>query len=949
LVRRGFAFIPAVLATAALLLHSAGCSNDADERVEALLALAPDLPAEMARQLVASDDSTLYDYARETGRLVFTSQSSYLRDRLDCSSLDAFVSTSRVIYPVMMRIDEVVSVVFLKEPPQHSALFDLPLETGMRMTRLIEKRLALVNDSGIPYDEKIAALESMADQFAQQGLDGQQAVTEALISEVAGRQGDRDRFFDYTHRALSRIRKGRQERLACQLMGTLGNYYKQVGEVDSMRYYWDAAIELSRRASLAGQEARIATFYAAYYEGIGRLALAQDYYSMAIDVVREANAGLMGLRYLVDALEFHADLGAWEIVGRNLPRAKRAANGEGYLKSEFEHLHRVALKVVEARYLMSKGEVEAADSLFSDCNEKTRETYYAEYRTRVLRYWAEGLLQAGQPSRAIPVIDEGVRFTGGGNQPEQHLKFLFMRACAAVDVGDPPTADSVLAEFDEAVDRDVEGLHIEWIKSALLHARIDEQRHDDAAALEHLELAVQRFTDCAAHVDASVHGYLWIGRCDELRTEFHREIAASPKLGYAFELFWRDAFSLLGTERRKDAAFASAAPTNGAVDGHPIIADLQRRADRACGAMKKYGATHLVYAQVGDEVWRWTCTPRGEVSRVVLPSTAEQLEDAIRRAWRVMSQDPLSAEAKSDPALVADLGELAGILLPADVTDAPAADGTPLLFITAEGFTGRLPFEALDIGTGGSYKPLLSAFDVGYVRHLREIPAGIPAGNGLVVANSSSGRPGLDICSPPLSKAIVEANKVAGWYPGSEVLVNDTATKANVISSWQKASFLYLATHLVEDPDVPYLSLVPLAPPGGSSDPETSCLDMADIRGADFTLCNAVVLNQCSSGKAYLGSHNKSPGLSSAFLDAGAGSVIQTLWNIRDDEAGEFMPSIVPELGSSPVDLVRAVSRAKRSRMQGPSGVRHPFAWAPYTIQLGRLQSSRSLTGNTSQ
>jgi hypothetical protein len=658
---------------------------------------------------------------------------------------------------------------------------------------------------------------------------------------------------------------------------------------------------------------------------------------MALDVVREENTGLMGLRYLIDALEFHADLGAWEIVGRNLPRAKRAAYGEGYLKSEFKHLQRVALQVVEARYLMSKGSVEEADSLFSDCSEKTRETFYAEYHTRALRYWAEGLLQAGRPSEAIPVIDEGIRFTGDGNQPEERSRFLFMRARAALDAGNPSAADSMIAAFDESVDRDVEGLHIEWIKSALLHARIDAARHDDAAALEHLETAVQRFTACASHVDASVHGYLWIGRCDELRMGFHSAIESNPELGYGFELFWRDAFGLLGTEGRRGARVAPSSAETGEPGEHPLIRELERYAGRAKGAMKRYGATHLVYARVDQEIWRWTCTPRGEVSRVVLPSTAGQLENIIRRTWSAMSRDPLSSEGTPDPPLVADLRELAGILLPASMIEATVGDTPRLLFITTEGFAGRLPFEALNIGTGGTYKPLLTAFDVGYIRHLREVPAEMPAGNGLVVANSTSGRPGRDICPAPLSKAVVEANRVAGWYPESEILLNETATKANVLSSWQDASFLYLATHLVEDPNVPYLSLVPLTPPGGSGSAETSCLDMADIRGADFTRCSAVVLNQCSSGKAYLGSHNESPGLSSAFLDSGAGSVIQTLWNVRDDEAGEFMPSIIPDLGSSPVDLVRAISRAKRARMEGPSGVRHPFAWAPYTIQLGRL------------
>jgi CHAT domain-containing protein len=297
----------------------------------------------------------------------------------------------------------------------------------------------------------------------------------------------------------------------------------------------------------------------------------------------------------------------------------------------------------------------------------------------------------------------------------------------------------------------------------------------------------------------------------------------------------------------------------------------------------------------------------------------------------------MERDAPPNAGLVEDLTVLAAGLLPPEVLRSLRSEISPLFFVTADGFIGRIPFEALNIGNASEYKPLLSSFDVGYIRHLRKTTANLPAKPGLIVANTSTGRPGRDVCSAPLTKVISEVEKVAGRFPGSEVLVNASATKANVVSLWQEASFLYLATHLLEDPDVPYMSLVPLAPADNSAVSANSCLDMADIRAADFSRCNAVVLNQCSSGKPYLGARNSSPGLASAFLDSGAGTVVQTLWNVRDDYAGAFMPSIISDLESSSLELVRALCRAKRARMISESGIRHPFLWAPYTIQLGRL------------
>jgi len=657
---------------------------------------------------------------------------------------------------------------------------------------------------------------------------------------------------------------------------------------------------------------------------------------MAIDIVREGNTGRMGLRHLVNALEFHANLGAWEIVGRNLPRAKRLEHASGYVATQFDDLHRVSLRVVEARYLMARGRVNKADSVFAACRTQLRGTFYTEHYIRILRYWADGLLQNGHSTEAIPIIDEGIQFTRGGNQPNSYCGFLIMRARAAVDVGDLVTADSVLELFDGHVTGDEGEDRYEWIVSSVLRARIERQRGNSSAALAELKTALERFVTSVEDVDASVHGYLWIGRCGELRRELHLALAGQPRLGYSFELFWREAFKHLGATGRIGVPSVAGAGAGESPGDRPLFRSLERYADEASRSIAKHEAIHCIFLSIDGELWRWTCS-RGEIRRDVLESPSDALESVARRAWSGMSQDPMADDATPDAGLVEDLSVLAACLLPPEVLQSPRSENTPLFFVTADGFIGRIPFEALNIGKAGEYIPLLGSFDVGYIRHLRKPTANLPALPGLFVANTSTGRPGRDACSAALTEVIGEVERVASRFPGSEVLVNESATKANVLSLWQEASFLYLATHLLEDPDVPYMSLVPLAPADDSDVSAKSCLDMADIRAADFSRCNAVVLNQCSSGKPYLGARNTSPGLASAFLDSGAGTVVQTFWNVRDDYAGTFMASIISDLESSSLDLVRALCRAKRARMSQESGIRHPFLWAPYTIQLGRL------------
>jgi hypothetical protein len=589
---------------------------------------------------------------------------------------------------------------------------------------------------------------------------------------------------------------------------------------------------------------------------------------------------------------------------------------------------------------MANGRVEEANAVFQICRDRLRGTVYSEHYIRVLRQWADGLLQNGRPAESVRTIEEGLRVTRDAEPPESHCRFLIMRARAAVDIGDLSAAESALAIFEGTGEFDDEELHQERIASAVLRARIQKQRHNTDGLHSQLETAVERFVASAKSVDASVHGYLWIGRCEELRRELHLAARDEPKLGYGIELFWRDAFSLLGADGRDGSSPALVDPgfaTSGESADHPsLLGRLVSRADAACRAVSKYGGTHCEYFVIDNEVWRWTCS-RGDIRRDVLDMGADELEEVAGRAWFAMSLDPGSADAAPDAGLVEDLRTLSGVLLPPEVLQRTPPEQPPLLFVSADGFIGRLPFETFNVGNPGEYLPLISIFDVAYIRHVRELAADMPASPGLVVASGSSGHPSRNVCPAPLTEVFEEGERVISNYPDAELLMNESATKANVLSRWQEASFLYLATHLLEDPDVMYMALVPLAPAGKTDAPSMSYLDMADIRSADFSRCKTVVLDQCSSGKPYVGARNTSPGLASAFLDAGAATVIQTFWNVRDEDAASFMPAIAGELESSSVHLIRVLCNAKRAHMKSESGVRHPFRWAPYAIQLGRL------------
>lgn len=153
---------------------------------------------------------------------------------------------------------------------------------------------------------------------------------------------------------------------------------------------------------------------------------------------------------------------------------------------------------------------------------------------------------------------------------------------------------------------------------------------------------------------------------------------------------------------------------------------------------------------------------------------------------------------------------------------------------------------------------------------------------------------------------------------------------------WEDVSYVYIATHIIRDPQVPYLVHIPLAFPGGDAGPEAAYLDITDIRSADLTGCEIVVLSGCGSGAPYIESHVVGPSLADAFLDAGAGAVVQTFWNIRDEDARDFMSEYVRVWNDPQSSKVHSLCEIKRRRLEGEHGIRHPSHWAAYSIKLGR-------------
>jgi tetratricopeptide (TPR) repeat protein len=188
-----------------------------------------------------------------------------------------------------------------------------------------------------------------------------------------------------------------------------------------------------------------------------------------------------------------------------------------------------------------------------------------------------------------------------------------------------------------------------------------------------------------------------------------------------------------------------------------------------------------------------------------------------------------------------------------------------------------------------------------------------------------------------LKEAMKEGEKVASSNPEARFLKGVSASKANLLALWEKVSYIYIASHMLRDPQFPYLTIIPLASPAKVSGPDAEVVDITDIRAADLSKCKIVVLSGCSSGAPYLEGLISGPSLGDAFLDAGADAVVFTFWDILDREAGQLMASYFGEWEKWDSSPVHKLCHIRRMDIRSSRQPNHPLRWASYSIKIGKL------------
>ncbi len=270
--------------------------------------------------------------------------------------------------------------------------------------------------------------------------------------------------------------------------------------------------------------------------------------------------------------------------------------------------------------------------------------------------------------------------------------------------------------------------------------------------------------------------------------------------------------------------------------------------------------------------------------------------------------DPQYVATFQEPMLKAAQGHLASFYqeLIAPVADLLAAKH---LVFAPHGFLHHVPFHALF--DGEAY--LIDKFSVSYAPSAsvyalcREKAVSI-SGDSLIL--------GIADAQAPLILEEVEA--LRGILPNAKLFVGEAASEAVLKSHGPTSRIVHIATHGYFRQDNPMFSSIRLG---------DSYLSLYDLY--HFKLpAELVVLSGCATGRNTVTLGDELMGLVRGLLQAGAQSLMLSLWDVHDASTRDFMIAFYSRLAqgiAKPLALQAAMAEIRQSHP-------HPYYWAPFSL-----------------
>jgi len=231
------------------------------------------------------------------------------------------------------------------------------------------------------------------------------------------------------------------------------------------------------------------------------------------------------------------------------------------------------------------------------------------------------------------------------------------------------------------------------------------------------------------------------------------------------------------------------------------------------------------------------------------------------------------------------------------------------LVFVQHGLLHYVPFHALH--DGESY--LIDNFSVSYapsasVYALCQSKPANTAGGALVL-----GVP--DAQTPSIEK---EVEALSAMLPGAKVFMGEQATEAILRTHGRGSRIVHIATHGYFRQDNPMFSSIRLG------DSHLSLYDLSHLQ----LPAELVVLSGCATGLNVITPGDELIGLTRGLLQAGAQSLVLSLWDVHDESTKDFMIAFYARLQQGGAKSTAMQEAMIELREKHP----HPYHWAPFSL-----------------
>jgi CHAT domain-containing protein/tetratricopeptide (TPR) repeat protein len=551
---------------------------------------------------------------------------------------------------------------------------------------------------------------------------------------------------------------------------------------------------------------------------------------------------------------------------------------------------------------------------------------------------------AGRPNLQLATWREGVALIDRDNNLLRRAMAHDSMADAAIAAGLPEIAQEQYAEAARlsALGSQSEASRNYAVEVDIRIAQLEER-------LGHSDAAATRLTTIQRQVGALSNNYLvqmFYSTLGELELARHREPEAEKALRTALALAETSLGTLRNeTERARWRKYS--APAYLALSEAQLVQDRSQEAletyELYLGAPQRMASappqqrllnstqipnpmqlpsrlplltkeTVLAYAALPDGLAIWVYDDRGINGRW-MHKPIEDLQESAKR-FQDLASDPksdLSALRRGARTLFEEL------IAPVQAFLAPGRT----LVIEADGWLGRLPFEAL-LDTDNHYliedSPIVHSPGLYSQMRLRN-GKGISPDLAALVVGSATSSPVDGLV--PLPDVASEADSVASGFDTARVLKGASATLSAVEAELPRAQVFHFAGHSLSTPGKTGLMLED----GDGKGKAPLLLDAADVRHLHLRSLQLAVLSACSTAAAGGGS-SEFDSVTDAFLSAGVPHVVASRWAVDSSETRAFVEDFYHNALSG--ETVSEATRLTSRKMLALPRTSHPYYWAAF-------------------